>query len=154
MPAHFLYARFPERSHRAAVDWLRAVADVLAMHGDSVRVTDAAAPVSGTVVGWRLLTENHRELGRSARLAASEAAARADVARLIGVAHRLNVRSDPEPGLRTTGWFVVLDEEIIMIGARRYENRSVARNAGALAVRLLVAMQEETRSDSSSELVR
>ncbi|UIN29609.1 hypothetical protein [Microbacterium binotii] len=154
MPAHFLYARFPERSHRSAVDWLRAVADVLAMHGDSVRVTDAAAPVAGTVVGWRLLTENHRELGRSAQLAASEAAARADVARLIGVAHRLNVRSDPEPGLRTTGWFVVLDEEIIMIGARRYENRSVARNAGALAVRLLVAMQEESRSDSSSELAR
>lgn len=154
MPAHFLYARFPARSHRAAVDWLRAVDDVLALHGESVRVAGGPTPADATVVGWRLLTENHRELGRSARLSASEAAARADVARLVGVAHRLSVRSDPEPGLRTTGWFVVLDEEIIMIGARRYENRSVARNAGALAVRLLVAMQEQSRSDSRSELVR
>ena len=71
MPAHFLYARFPARSHRAAVDWLRAVDDVLALHGESVRVADGATPADATVVGWRLLTENHRELGRSARLSAS-----------------------------------------------------------------------------------
>ncbi|WP_243227247.1 hypothetical protein [Microbacterium sp. CIAB417] len=155
MPAHFLYARFPARSHRAAADWLRSIEDVLALHGDTIRVAAGVRNTAGAVIGWRLLTENHRELGRSAWLAAAEDAARADVARIVRSADRLVVHSDPEPGMRTTGWFVVLDGELIMIGARRYENRSVARNAGQLAVRLLVAMNDRrTDTAGTAELVR
>lgn len=141
MPAHFLYARFPARSHRSAADWMRAVDDAVAMHGDRYRVARFEEGVGEAVSGWRLLTENHRELGRGTRFAASEAVIREDIRRIVRAADQLIVSASPETGLRTTGWFAVLEDEIVMIGARRYENRSVARNAGALAVRLLQGMQ-------------
>jgi hypothetical protein len=141
MPAHFLYARFPARSHRPAADWMRAVDDAAAMHRDRYRVAPCEGGPGDAVSGWRLLTENHRELGRGTRFAVSEAAIRDDIHRIVRAADGLIVWATPETGLRTTGWFAVLDDEIVMIGARRYENRSVARNAGALAVRLLQAMR-------------
>lgn len=140
MAAHFQLARFPSVQRRGAADWLRAVDDVLALHGEDVVHRPASAVHGGAVVGWRLLSENHRELARGPRLTATERDARADVARVLRGAHALTVYAAPEPRLRTTGWFAVVDGELAFAGARRYENKSVARNAGALVVRLLREM--------------
>jgi hypothetical protein len=49
----------------------------------------------------------------------------------------LVVPAAPGPRIRSTGWFVTRGGEVAMMGARRYENRSTALNAGALAIRLL-----------------
>jgi hypothetical protein len=138
MSAQIVFARFPARSHRGAGDWLRAVNDVLAVHGSDLAGAVTVPEESGPVVGWRLVSDNHREIGRGSRLVGSEHSALADARALLHRAGDLVVQCTSDPRPRTTGWFVTLDGELVMISARRYENRTVARNAGALSVRLMV----------------
>ena len=136
MAAHLLFACFPAPSDRAAREWMRAVDDVVASHeGELATSRDSGTPEPA--VGWRLMSDNHREIARACRFFASESRARADAAALLGRTADLVVHPWRQPRVRTTGWFVTLDRDLAMIGARRYENRSLARNAGALAVRLL-----------------
>jgi len=142
MAAQLVYARFPARAHRAALDWMRAVDDVLSVHAPDLGVVSIAEPVDGAVVGWRLVSDNHREIARGCRFFASERAARSETASLVSAAADLVVHAAIEPRLRTTGWFVTRGDQLVMIGARRYENRSVARGSGALAVRLLSEMAD------------
>ncbi|MDQ1129045.1 hypothetical protein [Microbacterium sp. SORGH_AS_0888] len=140
MSAQFVVARFPSDTHRAAIDWLRAVDDIVSVHGGDLIVATRGEPPSGAVAGWRLMSDNHREIARGAALFASERLAQAHAVRVRENVAGLAVHAAVEPRLRTTGWFATHDDELVMVGARRYENRSVARNAGALALRLIAAM--------------
>lgn len=141
MPAHFLYARFPAASHRAALDWMRAVDDVVAEH-PSVQVAQPDDTHRGPVVGWRLVSENNREIARGCVLFSDERRARADSGVLMRAHEELVVHSAPAARARSTGWFATHGDVLVMTGARRYENRSAARNAGALAVRLIGTLAE------------
>jgi len=143
MSAQLVYARFPSPAHRAARDWMRAVDDVCDNHGGDLSARPESAGPAGPIAAWRLVSDNHREIARGCRFFATERLARADAAVLLRHAPDLAVHPSVEPRLRTTGWFVTLDRRLVMIGARRYENRSVARNAGALAVRLLAEMARD-----------
>lgn len=140
MSAQFVVARFPSVTHRAAVDWLRAVEDILSVHAGELVASVSTETLTGPVAGWRLTSDNHREIARGALLFASERSARDHAVRLQENVAGLLVHAAVEPRLRTTGWFATYHGELVMVGARRYENRSVARNAGALAVRLIAAM--------------
>jgi|EndMetStandDraft_8_1072994.scaffolds.fasta_scaffold57775_2 hypothetical protein len=154
MSAHFLYARFPTSEHRTALDWMRTADDVLALHAEHVRAEPADTAHRGPVVGWRLMSDNHRELARSCGLFASEGLARANAGRLLRRADDLVVHSAPEPRMRTTGWFATIDAELVMLHARRYENRSVARNAGLLAARLVVGLADAARHGDVDDIER
>ncbi len=154
MSAHFLYARFPTAQHRTALDWMRAADDVIALHAERVRAEPVDASHHGPVVGWRLMSDNHRELARSCGLFPGETLARADAGRLLRRAADVAVHSAPEPRMRTTGWFATIDDELVMLHARRYENRSVARNAGLLAARLVLALGEVERRGDADDIER
>jgi hypothetical protein len=154
MSAHFLYARFPTSQHRTAIDWMRTAADVLALHAEHVRVEASGGMHAGPVVGWRLMSDNHRELARSSELFPSEQDARAAAGRLLRRAADLVVHSAPEPRMRTTGWFATIDAELVMLHARRYENRSVARNAGQLAARLVAGLAAAARDGDADDIER
>ncbi|WP_438353966.1 hypothetical protein [Microbacterium sp. CJ88] len=144
MTARFLYARFPTAEQRAAVDWLHTVAEVASGYAGSATVRmPAVQPLpSGPVVAWRLVSDNRREIARGCRLFASERDAHADITPLLREVRSLVVHAAPGPRIRSTGWFVTRDGELAMMGARRYENRSTALNAGALALRLLAQLAD------------
>ncbi|MDF2492878.1 MAG: hypothetical protein K0Q58_1456 [Microbacterium sp.] len=100
------------------------------------------------------MSDNHRELARSCGLYPSEAAARDAAAGLLRRAAEIVVHSAPEPRMRTTGWFATIDDELVMLHARRYENRSVARNAGLLAARLVSGIAVARDGDAGGDLER
>lgn len=155
MPAHFLYARFPTLQHRTALDWMRTASEILALHAERVHLTTIDAGHLGPVVGWRLMSDNHRELARSCGLYPSERAAHDAASILLARETDIVVHSAPEPRMRTTGWFATIDDELVMLHARRYENRSVARNAGLLAARLVSGMASAARAGAADgELAR
>jgi hypothetical protein len=139
VPARFLYAQFPGADQRAAVDWLRTVDEVVSGYAGSavVRLPESGVPPVGPVLAWRLVSDNRREIARGCRLFASERDARADIIPLLRGVSELVVHAAPGPRIRSTGWFVTRGGQVVMMGARRYENRSTALNAGALAIRLL-----------------
>ncbi|MBZ4488650.1 hypothetical protein LQ938_05405 [Microbacterium sp. cx-55] len=149
MSAHFLYARFPTLQHRTALDWMRTASEVLALHAERVHLHTIDAAHAGPVVGWRLMSDNHRELARSCGLYPSERGAHDAAGELLTRAADIIVHSAPEPRVRTTGWFATVDDELVMLHARRYENRSVARNAGQLAARLVSAMAVTAREGAT-----
>jgi hypothetical protein len=155
MPAHFLYARFPTLQHRTALDWMRTASEVLALHAERVHLETIDPEHLGPVVGWRLMSDNHRELARSCGLYPSEQGAREAAGLLLTRASDVVVHSAPEPRMRTTGWFATIDDELVMLHARRYENRSVARNAGQLAARLVSGLASAARDgEPGGELER
>jgi hypothetical protein len=155
MPAHFLYARFPTLQHRTALDWMRTASEVLALHAERVHVTAIDTDHAGPVVGWRLMSDNHRELARSCGLYASEQDAREAAGLLLTRSADIVVHSAPEPRMRTTGWFATIENELVMLHARRYENRSVARNAGLLAARLVSGVAKAAQDgDPAGEIER
>ncbi len=142
MSARFFFARFTSAQQRAAVDWLRAVNELAPRHVGATTMSAASSvlPPDGSVVAWRMVSDNRREIARSCRLFASERDARADISPLFHGASELIVHASPAPRLRSTGWFVTLGPDVRMISARRYESRVTALNAGALAVRLLTTI--------------
>lgn len=138
---HFLYARFPTAQDRTAVEWMRVVDDVV-MTFPALRTQRPDARHTGPVLAWRLLSENNREIARGGVLFATEGLARADTDRLMRAHRDLIVHPAPALHIRGTGWFATLGDELVMMSARRYENRSAARGAGALAVRLVSEMAD------------
>ena len=144
MSARILYAQFSSASHHAAADWLRAVRDLSGgasgtpMFWTSQKELSRMAPA----VSWRLVSENRREISRGSILFADESEVRADIAQLLRRARELEVHTSPAPRLRSTGWFVSHGSELVMIGARRYEKRSTAESAAALAVRRLIELAD------------
>ncbi|KAA9110988.1 hypothetical protein [Microbacterium rhizomatis] len=136
MTAHFLFARFHSPDQRAAVDWLRNAEDIVADHS-GVRAPESDRSLAGPVLAWRLVSDNQREIARGCRLYRHERAAMADIAALLQSQPELEVRAATAARVRSTGWFVTRADELVMMSARRYENRSAARKAGALALRLI-----------------
>ncbi len=100
---------------------------------DSV-VTTATAPKQPPAdqAGiWRLLAINNRELGRSAHLYPSAAAARAHLTRLRERLDDLQVTpvSGPRPGSR--GWYMTLDNRIVVTCGRWYGAAASSAEAAA-----------------------
>ena len=100
---------------------------------DSV-VTTATAPktVFTDPAGiWRLLAVNNRELGRSAHLYPTAAAARAHVLRLRERLDDLEITpvSGPKPGSR--GWYMTLDNRIVLTCGRWYGAAASSSEAAA-----------------------
>ncbi|TAJ49541.1 MAG: hypothetical protein EPO52_04540 [Herbiconiux sp.] len=97
-------------------------------------VTTATAPkiVSADPAGiWRLLAVNNRELGRSAHLYPDPAAARAHIVRLRARLDELVITpvSGPKPGSR--GWYMTLDNRIVLTCGRWYGAAASSSEAAA-----------------------
>jgi len=100
---------------------------------DSV-VTTATAPKTASTdpAGiWRLLAVNNRELGRSAHLYPNAAAARTHVLRLRERLDDLEITpvSGPKPGSR--GWYMTLDNRIVLTCGRWYGAAASSSEAAA-----------------------
>lgn len=140
MAAQVHYVRFASTQDRVAQEWLRAT-QLIVESGTSALVTPPPdRGRAGSVVGWRLVSENHREIARGSRLHPSDRAAGFDAATLARRATELIVHAARQHQTRTSRWFAVLDDDIVLVGSRAYENRVTARNAGALAVRSLAIL--------------
>jgi hypothetical protein len=141
--AHFMFAHFPTAAARPAVDWREASREIARSLG-----IDHIPPTAGDagVVGWRLITENNRELARSFGLFRNEVDARRDAARMRSCAAQFELHVVVTAQLRGAGWCASLDESPLVVGARRYENRSAARGAAELATRLLASAARDTAS--------
>lgn len=139
MSARLLYAHFPAASHKAALEWMRVATEIAAGRPGvgPFLVGQQALSAAAPAVAWRLVSENRREIARGCRIFPDEPSARADLARLLRAAASFDVHTSPAPRLRSTGWFVSAGDVLVMMGARRYEKRSAAESAAALAVRLL-----------------
>lgn len=140
MVAQVHYVRFPSTQDRVAQEWLRATQLIIESGASAVVTPSTERGRAGSVVGWRLVSDNHREIARGSRLHPSERAAGFDAATLARRAAELVVHAARQHQTRTSRWFATLDEEIVLVGSRAYENRVTARNAGALAVRSLAAI--------------
>lgn len=139
MSARLLYAHFPAATHKAALEWMRVAAEIAAGRpGVGPFLTgQETLPAAAPAVAWRLVSENRREIARGCRLLPDERSARGDLARLLRRAPGFEIHTNPAPRLRSTGWFVSAGGALVMMGARRYEKRSAAESAAALAVRLM-----------------
>ncbi len=150
MAAQVHYVRFPSTHDRVAIDWVRAT-QLIVDSGTTVVVTPPAdRGGAGAVVGWRLVSDNHREIARGSRLHPSERAAGFEAATLARAAQELVVHAARQHMTRTSRWFATLDNLVVLVGSRAYENRVTARNAGALAVRSLAALGALPAADPSS----
>lgn len=152
MPARFLYARFVSGTQKAAVDWNHTVEEFARVYtaGAHDRTFERSPLPAGPAVTWRLVSENRREIARACRLYTAEQQVRADIARLLRGLGELQVHSAPAPRLRSTGWFVTHDGVLVMMGARRYEKRSAAEQAAALALRAIGEIAALGSSDPGS----
>lgn len=137
MPARFLYARFAAGNQKSALDWVRTVDELALVFAASTEAAPSHREqrTSDPLVTWRLVSENRREIARGCRLFRSEAPVHADILRLLRSVDELDVHTAPAPRLRSTGWFVTHGADLVMMGARRYEKRSAAEQAAALALR-------------------
>ncbi len=131
--AYFAFAHFPARSAHRALGWREASREI----AQSLGIEHIPPLREDGVVGWRLITENNRELARSFRLFRNEREAQQDAVRLRAEAGALDLHVVVTAQLRGAGWCGALDGSPVLIGARRYENRSAAREAARLALRLL-----------------
>lgn len=160
MSAHFLHARFGVDGHRAAADWLRTVEDLALDHDGlrAVRAPERVAFGAAPLLGWRLVSDNRREIARSCRLFTDEQALAANIRALVRDVEQLVVQTTHASRARGIGWFATCDGLLVMMGARRYEKRSGAENASELAMGALRAVaphdQARTKSAGSSETVR
>lgn len=139
MSARLLYAHFPAASHKTALEWMRVVAEIAAGHPGVGPFASGqeSLPAVEPAVAWRLVSENRREIARGCRVFTDEAVACADLAQVLRAASTFEIHTNPAPRLRSTGWFVSARGSLVMMGARRYEKRSAAESAAALAVRLM-----------------
>lgn len=96
---------------------------------------------------WRLLAPNNRELARSARLYAGEAAAAEHFLELQGRVDRFEVIPAHGPVVTANGWLAVLDGRVVMTSARWYEGQASSRAAAAGA---LAALAEARLSGATS----
>lgn len=122
-----------------AREWQRAARALLDSIPSSATSPTATEP-TGPVCGWRLVSDNHRDIARSPAFSANEESARREAARIARRASSLVLRVAPVPLVRSTQWFATLDDEFVLVGSRGYENRATARNAGALAIRSLAIL--------------
>lgn len=144
MTAQLVYTHFASGRDRAVLEWMLRSVDVLSVVAPDLPVPQPTDP--GAIVGWRLISENNRELARSCGFQPDEAAARAQtdlIARAVG---RLDPLVVSVPRQRGTGWCLALDGVPVAMSARRYENRSTARAAAALALRLFAQHPGESEA--------
>lgn len=156
MSARLLYAHFPAASHKSALEWMRVVAEIAAGHPGVGPFSSGQEPLPAVepAVAWRLVSENRREIARGCRVFTDEAVARADLARVLRATATFEIHTNPAPRLRSTGWFVSARGSLVMMGARRYEKRSAAESAAALALRLMQELAVITAGGADVELSR
>ncbi|WP_288452984.1 hypothetical protein, partial [uncultured Microbacterium sp.] len=82
MVAQVHYVRFPSTQDRVAQEWLRATQLIIESGASAVVTSSTERGRAGSVVGWRLVSDNHREIARGSRLHPSERAAGFDAATL------------------------------------------------------------------------
>ncbi len=148
MSAHFQHARFGAEGHRAAADWLRTV-DELALDHDGLRAVRAPERVAlggAPLLGWRLVSDNRREIARSCRLFTDEETISAEIRGLVRDVEHLFVQTTRTPRVRGIGWFATREGVLVMMGARHYEKRSGAERASELAMRALRDVAELDRA--------
>ncbi|MBF4562961.1 hypothetical protein ITJ43_12545 [Microbacterium sp. VKM Ac-2870] len=105
--------------------------------GTALRTNQERLTASAPALAWRLVSENRREIARGCRVFGDEASAKSDLKALLRMTDAFEIHTSPAPRLRSTGWFVSAGDQLLMMGARRYEKRSAAESAAELAVRLM-----------------
>jgi hypothetical protein len=150
MSARLLYAHFPAASHRSALEWMRVVAEIASGHPGVGPFASGQEPLPALepAVAWRLVSENRREIARGCRVFTDEGRA-ASIWRSLCARHRRSRSTPVRRPVCAAPWFVSARGSLVMMGARRYEKRSAAESAAALAVRL---MQELAATSSGGAL--
>jgi hypothetical protein len=133
--AELVVASFTDPLPRAAVVWQDGIAEMAA----ALQLPDPPR-ARGPVHGWRLIAHNNRELARGFVLRSDRAAAAEDARAAAAAAADLDVRIVVAGRIRGAAWCAQLGERPVVVGARRYENRSAAREAAESTRRLLTAL--------------
>lgn len=135
MVARFSYARFGSILERAAADWAWTAREIVGRYAPG---THPLPPQPrGAIVGWRLISENNREVARSCTFGEDDAEAHAQAAMLVAAAGDLVLHTVTADRQRGNAWCATHHGVPVMMSARRYENRSTARAAAELCLRLL-----------------
>ncbi|MFH8249526.1 hypothetical protein ACH3VR_04065 [Microbacterium sp. B2969] len=136
-----VFAHFGASTDRALLAWRRASRAVFEAHAGAA--PDESAGEQAGRVYWQLVAPNHREMARSTLLHASESDARAHAATLVRRASGLTCHTFVAPAVRSIGWYLVDDDAPVVMGARWYESRTVAREAAFRARSMLETIGRE-----------
>jgi len=152
MPARLAYVRFCMAEEARARAWKRAASEItralpdVPWNAGEPAAADEASRSPGGVVGWRLLSDNRRDVARSGILFRDEDTARAHVAAL---ARRWSVVQTHVFSFSVrggAGWCARVGGDLEMMCARRYERRSAAESAAEVAHRLLQTLDDAITS--------
>ncbi|WP_424022841.1 hypothetical protein [Microbacterium sp.] len=140
--AHFVVVGYASSGERALGEWLASSALVEGIHS-AVPPDPAANAVSASsstrpVVGWRMIASNGRELARSVGVFRSERDAEHHVRLVQASGAELEFHPVAARSPRGVGWCATAEGRPLLMSARWYESRVVARNAAALTRRTLI----------------
>ena len=138
---YVLFMGFPSRDAAGLAAWtafreLVGVGAGLGVVAEPTRSRVARSPHTvGHQVGiWRLLAPNNREIGRSAFLFGTFAAARTNVSQLKEQTAEMIATPFHGPTSGSHGWFVSVSGRLVFTCARWYETASLSLEAAAGAI--------------------
>lgn len=141
---YVLFMGFPSRDAAGLAAWtaFRELVGVGAGLGVVAEPTRSRVARSLHTVGhqvgiWRLLAPNNREIGRSAFLFGTFAAARANVSQLKEQTAEMIATTFHGPIAGSHGWFVGIGGRLVFTCARWYETASLSLEAAEKAVAAL-----------------
>jgi len=149
MPARLAFVRFCVTDEARVRAWMRAASEITRALPDVPwtpgELGDRSTP-GGSAVGWRLLSENRRDVARSGVLFPDEEAARAHIATLARRWSAVQTHVFSFSARGGAGWCARIGGDLEMMCARRYERRSAAESAAEVAHRLLRTWEDAVRS--------
>ena len=138
--AHFVLVGYASSRERSLAGWLACSELVEGIHSGvstQAHAREASSPSTGPVVGWRMIASNGRELARSVGVFRSERDAEHHVLLVQTAGADLEFHPVAARSPRGAGWCATAEGRPLLMSARWYESRVVARNAAALTRRTL-----------------
>lgn len=136
--AHFVLVGYSSAREESLGEWLAASALVEGIHTSAAReISRGELSPAGPVVGWRMIASNGRELARSVGVFGSEEEAEHSLSVMRAAAALLELHPVAARSPRRVGWCGTAEGLPLLMSARWYESRAVARNAGDLTLRTL-----------------
>ena len=137
--AHFVFVGYASFQEVSLGEWLALSDLVLGIHSAVPVAPEGLAPPSmQPVIGWRMIAANGRELARSVGVFTSERDAEHHVLLVQASAAELEFHPVAARSPRGVGWCATAVGRPLLMSARWYESRIVARNAAALTRRTLI----------------
>ncbi len=138
--AHFVFVGYASAGEGALSEWLASSALVEGIHSAVPPEPAAALALHSTqpVVGWRMIASNGRELARSVGVFPSERDAEHHLLLVQASGADLEFHPVAARSPRGVAWCATARGRPLLMSARWYESRVVARNAAALTRRTLI----------------